>query len=60
MGVNIMKRQEIERLTGLTTQGISDEKINEWYNWYKNPFPLLKREVIGAVRYAIKNYQMVK
>ncbi len=43
-------RNELELMIGLKLNHIPDEKIIQWSGWIKDPFPLLKSEVIHGIK----------
>lgn len=46
-------RNELELMIGLKLDNIPNEKIIEWMDWIKDPFPLLKSDVIYTIKKAI-------
>lgn len=52
-------RNELELLIGLRLNNIPDEKINEWIKWYNDPFPLLKSDVIKAIKNTVILNQVI-
>ena len=52
-------RNELELLIGLKLDNIPDEKVIEWAGWIKDPFPLLKSDVIRTIRYAVFSNQIL-
>ena len=46
-------RNELELMIGLKLDHIPDEKIIEWVDWIKDPFPLLKSDVIHTIKNAV-------
>ena len=52
-------RNELELLIGLKLDNIPDEKVIEWAGWIKDPFPLLKSDVIRTIKYAVITNQIL-
>ncbi len=52
-------RNELELLIGLKLDHIPDEKIVQWAGWIKDPFPLLKSEVIHGIKNAVILNQVI-
>ena len=52
-------RNELELLIGLKLDNIPDEKVIEWAGWIKDPFPLLKSDVIQTIRYVVFSNQIL-
>ena len=46
-------RNELELMIGLKLDHIPDEQIIKWVGWIKDPFPLLKSEVIQGIKNAV-------
>ena len=46
-------RNELESMIGLKLNHIPDEKIIQWMDWIKDPFPALKSDVIYAIKRAV-------
>lgn len=46
-------RNELELMIGLKLDHIPDEQIIKWVGWIKDPFPLLKSEVIHGIKNAV-------
>ena len=51
--MNETMRNELELMIGLKLDHIPDEKIIEWVDWIKDPFPLLKSDVIHTIKNAV-------
>lgn len=52
-------RNELELMIGLKLDHISDEKVAEWMAWYKDPFPLLKSDVLRTIKNAVILNQVI-